>query len=140
VTRTDLAWSKENRPRWDADKDRLFSDADLDAVGWPERPTVGDAIADEWWAVRDGDTVLGYGWLDSEWGDAQITFFVPAAHRGAGVGGFVVDRLADEARERGLSVIYNVVPDAHPDRAGVTAWLEARGFADAGEGELRKQV
>lgn len=133
-------WTKEDRPRWDADKDRLFTDADLAAVGLAERPALGDAIADEWWSVREGDDVVGYGWLDSEWGDAQITFFVDATHRRSGVGGFIVDRLAAEARERGLSVIYNVVPDSHPDPAAVTAWLQARGFSDAGEGELRRQV
>ncbi|MHA3704794.1 GNAT family N-acetyltransferase [Jatrophihabitans sp. YIM 134969] len=135
-----LSWTKEARPRWDEDKDRVFTDADLAAVGLGSRPAVGDAIADEWWAVRSDDDVVGYGWLDSEWGDAQITFSVAAAHRGAGVGSYVVDCLADEARERGLSIIYNVVPATHPDPAVVTAWLEARGFADAGEGELRKKV
>ena len=68
------SWTKENRPRWDADKDGLFTDADLAAVGFGERPAVGDAIADEWWVVRVADDggVAGYGWLDSEWGDAQI--------------------------------------------------------------------
>lgn len=136
------SWTKENRPRWDADKDGLFTDADLAAVGFGERPAVGDAIADEWWVVRvpDDDAVAGYGWLDSEWGDAQITFFVAAAHRRSGLGSAIVDRLAGEARERGLSIVYNVVPQTHPAPAVVTAWLEARGFTDAGEGELRKKV
>lgn len=135
-----LGWTKQNRPRWDEDKDRLFGDADLAAVGLAARPAVGDAIADEWWEVRSGDEVVGYGWLDSEWGDAQITFFVAADHRGAGVGAFIVERLADEARERGLMVTYNVVPSTHPEPAVVSAWLRKRGFTDAGEGELRKQV
>ncbi len=135
-------WTKQNRPRWDADKDRLFSDDDLAAVGFGARPAAGDAIADEWWEVRVADDadVAGYGWLDSEWGDAQITFFVAEAHRRSGLGSFVVDRLAGEAHERGLSVIYNVVPKSHPELAVITAWLEARGFTDAGEGELRKQI
>src|SRR3984893_10482567 len=44
-----LTWTKEAAPRWDADKQRR-------------------------WRVTDGDDVAGYGWLDTECGDARITF------------------------------------------------------------------
>ena len=68
-------WTKEDRPHWDAAKDALFTDADLAAVGLAARSAVGDAVADEWWAVRDdAGELVGWGWLDSEWGDAQVTF------------------------------------------------------------------
>ena len=135
-----MDWVKEDLPRWDDDKQRLFDDAALRAVGI-SRPADGTALADEWWhVVADDGAVVGYGWLDSEWGDAQITFFVDPARRGAGIGEFVLDRLEDEARRRGLNYIYNVVPDAHPDRAWMTAWLEAHGLSDSGQGDLRRRV
>ncbi len=74
-----LTWTKENSPRWDADKQRIFGPAELAAVGLPG-PAPGEPVADEWWRVTDGDEVAGYGWLDTEWGDARITFIVaPAA-------------------------------------------------------------
>ena len=41
----------------------------------------------------DDGEVAGYGWLDSEWGYAEITFLVGRDRRGAGIGGFIVDRL-----------------------------------------------
>ena len=62
----------------------------------------------------DDGEIAGYGWLDSEWGDAQITFWVDPARRGAGVGDFIVDHLEDEAAARGLNYIYNVVPGQPP--------------------------
>jgi len=134
-----LHWTKENTPRWDADKQRLFGPEELAAVGITVPPP-GTAIADEWWRVTDDEgTVAGYGWLDSEWGDAEITFVVGRARRGAGIGGFIVDRLEDEAAERGLNYIYNVVPATHPDPAWMTRWLESHGFAP-GHGDLRRQV
>jgi GNAT superfamily N-acetyltransferase len=135
-----MEWIKEDLPRWDDDKQRLFDDAALLSVGM-HRPGVGTSLADEWWhVVGDDGAVVGYGWLDSEWGDAQITFFVDPGRRGERVGEFVLDHLEDEARKRGLNYIYNVVPDTHPDRAWMTSWLESHGLTDSGQGDLRRRV
>ncbi len=76
-----LTWTKENSPRWDPDKQRVLGPAELAAVGLAE-PAPGEAVADEWWRVTDGEQVAGYGWLDSEWGDARITFVVAHGQRG----------------------------------------------------------
>src|SRR5579875_2703144 len=96
-------WEKEDTPRWDQDRERLFGDAELAATGL-RRPGAGAPLADEWWRVTDGDgTVVGYGWLDSEWGDAQIAFVVDPARRGAGIGAFILAQLDREAAGRGLN-------------------------------------
>jgi GNAT superfamily N-acetyltransferase len=93
-----------------------------------------------WRRVTDDDRiVVGYGWLDSEWGDARIALLVDRARRGAGIGNFILDRLEDEAAERGLNYIYNVVPDTHPDAARMRRWLTERGFTH-GTGDLRRHV
>ena len=94
-----LTWSKENSPRWDGDKQRIFGPAELSAVGLAEPPP-GEPVADEWWRVTDDGEVAGYGWLDTEWGDARITFLVAPGRRGHGVGAFILERLEDEAAAR----------------------------------------
>ena len=134
-----LTWSKENSPRWDADKQRIFGPAELAAVGLAGPPP-GEPVADEWWRVTDGDQVAGYGWLDTEWGDARITFVVAPGGRGQGVGAFILERLEDEAAARGLNYIYNVVPDTHPDGPWIRNWLATHGFHEASRGQLRRQV
>jgi benzoate-CoA ligase family protein len=135
-----LNWVREDAPRWDEDKDRLFGDVELVSVGL-SRPQVGAAIADEWWKVSDAaGVVVGYGWLDSEWGDAEITFMVAPGYRGAAVGDFIVTNLEREVAERGLNYIYNTVPNTHPDRQWITRWLIGHGFTDTGTGELRRRV
>jgi len=134
-----LTWSKENSPRWDADKQRIFGPAELAAVGLAE-PPAGEPVADEWWRVTDDGEVAGYGWLDTEWGDARITFVVAPGRRGHGVGAFILERLEDEAAARGLNYIYNVVPDTHPDGPWIRNWLSGHGFHEASRGQLRRQV
>lgn len=81
-----LHWTKEDTPRWDAAKRRLFGPEELAATGMVA-PGPGSPIADEWWHVTGDDgEVAGYGWLDSEWGDAEITFLVGRDRRGTGAG------------------------------------------------------
>jgi hypothetical protein len=121
-----LTWTKENSPRWDADKERILGPAELAAVGLAA-PAPGEPVANEWWRVSDGTQTAGYGWLDSEWGDARITFIVAPGLRGRGIGD-------------GLNYIYNVVPDSHPDGAWVKNWLSTHGFHEASRGQLRRQV
>ena len=135
-----MDWVKEDVPRWDSDKQRLFDDTALLSVGM-DRPGAGTPLADEWWHVVDDEgAIVGYGWLDSEWGDAQITFFVDPSRRGEGIGSFVLDHLEDESHKRGLNYIYNVVPDSHPDRAWMTGWLQRHGLRESTHGDLRRQV
>ena len=134
-----LRWTKENTPRWDTGKQQMFGPAELAAVGFAA-PAPDEPMADEWWRVSDDDgTVVGYAWLDSEGGDAEITFLVDPARRGAGIGGFIVNQLEAEAAARGLNYIYNVVPSGHPDPAWMTSWLLGHGF-DSGHGDLRRRV
>src|SRR2546430_3139088 len=130
-----LTWTKENSPRWDADKQRIFGPAELAAVGLAG-PVPGEPVADEWWRVTDGDQVAGYGWLDTEWGDARITFMVAPGRRGRGVGSFILERLEDEAAARGPNYIYNVVPDTHPDRPRVRNRLSPPRLHQAPPGPL----
>ena len=60
-----LHWTKEDTPRWDAAKQRLFGPGELAATGMVA-PAPGSPIADEWWHVTGDDgEVAGYGWLDS---------------------------------------------------------------------------
>ena len=70
--------------------------------------------------MEDGGRVVGYGWLDDVWGDAEILLAVEEPARGTGAGAFALARLEDEAAARGLNYVVNVVRDTHPDRDAVT--------------------
>ena len=134
-----LQWVHEDDPRWDADRDRVFSTVP-EGVFRSDARQRGERLSSDWWRVERDGRVLGYGWLDDVWGDAEILLAVDAAERGSGIGAFVLQHLEAEASARGLNYVLNVVRPTHPDRAEVTAWLEHHGFSPAEDGRLRKQV
>jgi N-acetylglutamate synthase-like GNAT family acetyltransferase len=134
-----LTWVKDDDPRWDADRDRVFATVP-EGVFRAEARTPGERLTSDWWRVEAHGRVVGYGWLDDVWGDAEILLAVEESARGTGAGAFALARLEEEAAARGLNYVVNVVRDTHPDRDAVTAWFLAHGFSGTDDGRLRKLV
>jgi GNAT superfamily N-acetyltransferase len=134
-----MQWIHENPARWDDNKAAVLSSAPGVYRG-AQNP--GGLIAGDWWRVEaDGQTV-GYGWMDVTWGYAPVLLAVLPAHRKTGVGAFILDRLEDEARARGLAYLFNVIPPDLPDPEAVSSWLCAHRFESSqADGKLlRRQV
>ncbi len=137
-----LTWVREERPRWDDDKQRVIGGAPPGALDL-DPPASGSSLPGDWWAVTDpGGDVVGYGWLDSTWGgDAEIVLAVAPDAQGRGVGSFVLDHLEAEAAQRGMNYVYNTVRTTHPDRDRVHDWLAVRGYRGSdSDAALRKRV
>jgi N-acetylglutamate synthase-like GNAT family acetyltransferase len=136
-----LRWIRESPARWDEDKARIVGAAPpgiFDTRYRDAKP--GQLVPGEWWRVEDDGRVVGYGWLDIVWGDAEILLAAdPAAHR-RGVGSFILERLEAEAKSHGLNYLYNVVRPTHPRAAEVTRWLEKHGFRAGEDGRLSRGV
>jgi len=140
VVWVELSWQREERPRWDGNKQRIIGGAppgalDLDFAADSDLP--GD-----WFAARRDGAVVGYGWLDSTWGgDIEILLAVDPEAQASGVGSFVLAQLEREAAERGTNYVYNTVRDTHPDRDAVHDWLLVRGYrGNERDAALRKRV
>lgn len=134
-----LEWIHESPAHWDRNKAALLGaapDGAFELGAWRE----GELIPDEWWRVEQDGAVLGYGWMDCTWGDAEILLAVDPASRGRGVGTFILDHLELEAAAQGLNYLYNVVRPAHREREAVTRWLVERGFVPSSDGLLRRRV
>ncbi len=130
-------WIHESPPVWDAGKARVIGAAP-DGVFLLERRD-GAVLPGDWWRVEDDGETIGYGQMDNNWGDAEVLLAVDPARQHPGVGTFIPDRLEDEAIARGINYLYNVVPDSHPDRDGLTRWLQRRGSAASKEGRLLRR-
>ncbi len=132
-------WIHENPALWDAAKAAIIGGTPPGALA-PAVHRPGEILPGEWWRVEEAGEVLGYGWMDCTWGDAEILLAVAASHRRQGVGAFILVGLEREAAARGLNYLYNEVRATHPDRDGVTAWLGRHGFhGNGGEGRLLKR-
>jgi N-acetylglutamate synthase-like GNAT family acetyltransferase len=136
MTRTWI-WIRESPAHWDADKARIIGGAPVGAFDSRYRASpLGQLMAGEWWRVEDDGRVVGYGWLDAVWGDAEILLATDTEAQRHGVGTFILERLEDEAQSRGLNYLYNLVRPTHPRAAELSAWLEKRGFCPAEDGRL----
>ena len=135
-----LTWTRESAPSWNADRQRVLGSAPEGALrleGMKEAPV----LSGSWWRVEEARQVVGYGWMDVSWGDGEILLAVAASAQGHGVGTFILDRLEEEASRQGLSYIFNTVRTTHPDREGISRWLQMRGFHPADDGQrLQRQV
>lgn len=135
-----LQWIHESHPVWDGDKERVIGGAPEGAFVLPfDR---GDEVPGEWWAVRDGDDgpVVGYGRLDiTTFGDAEVLLASDPDRQGEGVGGFILQRLEDEAADRGINYVFNEIRP-HDQQDEVASWLTAHGFEGSRDGGLRKRV
>lgn len=134
-----LSWIRENPALWDAGKQRVLGGAAPGALPDYDR-TPGGVAPGDWWRVERDGQVVGYGWMDVVWGDAEILLAVAPDAQGDGNGGYILSKLEDEARVRGLKRIYNSVRPGHPARQQVIAWLSKRGFSGGGDHEQLQRV
>lgn len=133
-----LTWTRERAAVWDSDKQRIVGEAPKGVFDARYKELAkGALVPGEWWRVEDGKKVVGYGWLEVVWGDAEVLFAVAPDAREKGAGSFIVEHLGQEAKARGLRYLYNTVRVTHPERERITAWLTKRGFKAAEDGSLR---
>lgn len=134
-----LQWVREDAPVWDAEKSRIVGGVPPGVFQLPAYED-GERLPGDWWRVEDGGAVVGFGWMDTAWGDAEMLLAVDPARHGQGVGTYVLDQLEREAANRGVNYLYNVVLPTHPDHDRVTAWLESRRFKGSSDGVLRRRA
>jgi len=135
-----LEWIHENPPQWDTRK-REIVDGTPDGVFDLAPFNDGDLLPGEWWRVEQAGEILGYGWMDCTWGDAEILLVVRAAKQRQGVGTFILDHLEREAAVRGLNYLHNVIRPSHPEGQAMAAWLKKRRFEAEHDSErLRRRV
>ena len=69
-----LRYVHEPSARWDADKARLVGGAPEQTFskGWHKARAGGELLPGDWWRIEDEGETVGYGWMDVNWGDAEI--------------------------------------------------------------------
>lgn len=135
-----MKWTPEHPSRWDDSKEALFSKLPDGVFDFGQSKEKGP-LPGIWWRVEDDDgAVVGYGWVDYGWGEAEVLAAVDPDRQGEGIGAWIFDQLAEEARSKGHRYMANFVRESHPARDEVRAWLEKRGFEEASDGRLMRKV
>ncbi len=128
-------------PVWDADKLRIVGGTAKGILDSRYASIeLGATVPCNWFRVERDGAVVGYGWVDVNWGDAEILLATAADAQGSGVGSFILEHLDEEARRMGLAYTYNIVRPTHPDGDKVAAWLVKRGFEKKPDGRLTRRV
>ena len=136
-----FSWVHEENASWNDDKARVILTAPPGAFDRRFKELLkGASLSGDWWRVVENGKTVGFGWMDVVWGEAEILLATDPEAQGRGIGSFILEHLAAEARARGLNYVYNVVRPTHPDRDRVAAWLEARGFKASEDGSLLRAV
>jgi N-acetylglutamate synthase-like GNAT family acetyltransferase len=131
-------WIHESPAQWDEGKEAVLGRAPAGALEL-EPLRRSEVLPGDWWRVEEDGRAVAYGFMDAVWGDAEILVAVSPQDQGRGLGGYVLERLQEEARARGLRYLYNVVRPTHPRAAEVTRWLESRGFKPSEEGGILRR-
>ena len=133
-----MRWVREQPAAWDSDKARIIGGTPVGAFDSRlTSSTDGDLLPGDWWRLVDDDgVVVAYGWMDTNWGDAEILLATDPARRGQGLGSTVLEHLEEEARRRGLNYLTNMVRPTHPDADEVRGWLGRRGFRQSDDGRM----
>lgn len=134
-----LEWIHESPARWDPAKASVIGSAPPRVFDF-SKYDAGALLPGDWWRVERSGKVLGYGWMDATWGDAEVLLCVSSDERASGVGTFIMDKLEEEARKRGLNHLYNVIPAAHPEPEQLRAWLTKRRYAPSEDGKVLRRV
>ena len=136
-----MDWIKEIGGRWDDNKARIIGGAAAGIFDDRYAQTApGDLVPGMWWRVERDGAVVGYGWMDVVWGDAEILMATSPDAEGSGVGSFILENLGREAAGKGLNYIYNTVRATHPNADAVARWLRRRGFEDQQDGRLTRRA
>jgi N-acetylglutamate synthase-like GNAT family acetyltransferase len=135
----DMKWTRESNPHWDEAKAAIVGDAPEGIFDTRYRDLKsGESAPGEWWKVEADGDVVGFGWMDVVWGDAEILVATAANARGKGVGAFIMENLSREAKAKGLAYVYNVVRPNHPDKDKMGPWLSKLGFSEQADGRWTK--
>jgi len=131
-------WLPEPKPaRFDDAKRAFFAQLPDGAV---RVQPAGELLPGTWWRLEHDGDVVGYGWMDVTWGDAQILLAVHPERQREGLGAVILDHLEAEAHAAGLGYLFNTIPADHPDPEGARAFLTGHGFEASGlDGSLLRR-
>ncbi|GAA0337262.1 hypothetical protein GCM10008967_29430 [Bacillus carboniphilus] len=101
---------KEEHSIWDTEKEIIFAEVADGTFDNLNNLELGLQLNQEWWKLIDeNEKVLGFGWVNYENDDFEISLVVDTNHQGEGLGSFIIEKLEAIALEKGFNKIVAIV-------------------------------
>ncbi|MFE4354013.1 GNAT family N-acetyltransferase [Peribacillus butanolivorans] len=114
---------KEENPIWDIEKENIVGKVEGGTFNL-DNLEVGTQLHQEWWKlIDDNDRVLGFGWINYENGDFEISLAVHKDYQGSGSGSIIIEGLESIAKEKGFNKTVAIVKKTNPNSLKMIKWL-----------------
>lgn len=120
---------KEENSMWDSEKKAIFENIETGTFDLNEFK-LGNRLGNEWWRiVNEDDDVLGFGWINYEDQDFEVSIAINSHSRGEGLGSFVLDKFEQIAKEKKYEQIVAIVKKTNPNSSMMIEWLYKKNYA-----------
>jgi GNAT superfamily N-acetyltransferase len=120
---------KEEHSVWDTEKEIIFAEVSDGTFDNLNNLELGSQLNQEWWKlIDDNERVLGFGWINYENGDFEISLVVDTNHQGEGLGSFIIEKLEAIALEKGFNEVVAIVKKTNPNSEEMIDWLYKKSY------------
>jgi GNAT superfamily N-acetyltransferase len=114
---------------WDIEKETIFDKIEKGTFEFCNLE-IGITLDQDWWKLVDyNERVLGFGWINYEQGDFEISLAVNEDSKGIGLGSFIVKELERIAKEQGFNETVAIIKQSNPNSSKIVEWFYKKGYA-----------
>jgi GNAT superfamily N-acetyltransferase len=92
---------------------------------------LGKILHHEWWKLINNDErALGFGWVNYENDEFEISLVVDSNYQGLGLGSFIMENLETLALEKGFFETVARVKESNPNSEEMIVWLYKKNYVN----------
>ncbi|WP_339243074.1 GNAT family N-acetyltransferase [Paenibacillus sp. FSL F4-0243] len=119
---------KEENPIWDNEKENIVGNVEVGTFNL-ENVVVGEELCQEWFKLIDDNVgVLGFGWIDYNNNNFEISVAVHKDYQGSGSGSIIIEELERIAKEKGFNEVRGIVKSSNPNAVKMIEWLYRKNY------------
>ncbi|MCM0625132.1 GNAT family N-acetyltransferase [Lysinibacillus sp. OL1_EC] len=119
---------KEENSIWNIEKETIVAEAGEGTFD-NSNSELGTLLNQEWWKlIDDNERLIGFGWVDYENDDFEISVAVTKEYQGLGLGSFILVELEHIAKEKGFNETVAIVKESNQESDKMIKWLYKKGY------------
>lgn len=123
-----MQFIQDTEAKWNDEKKVIFDEVESGTFDFYE-VALNAPLPFEWWKIIDDNGItMGFGWINFEENDFEISFVVKNEFRKNSVGSIIVKELEELAIQRGVSHVLAIVKSSNPNSSKMIKWLYERDY------------